>query len=127
MAVVYLFILTTGPFYSRSCNSPDGIPGFRAPDDTILTRINCTFLVNNVESGSAHGWRNELCMWLKRFRWPVQCSRLLWARGWKYLRLLTTREREKTLSSQIAVEVKLVAQPVGHISGHRVVRLVPRW
>src|SRR6266567_3071726 len=23
MAVVYLFILTTGPFYSRSCNSPD--------------------------------------------------------------------------------------------------------
>jgi len=91
----------------------DRIPGFLAPDDTILKRINCTFLVNKVKSGSAHGWRTEMYMWLKRLRWPVQYSRLFRARGWKYLRLLKTRERERTLSSQIAVEVKLVAQPVG--------------
>lgn len=64
----------------------------------------------------AHGLRNEMYMWLKRLRWLVQFSRLFWARGWKYLRLLKTREREKALSSQIAVEVKLVAQPVGQLS-----------
>src|SRR2546427_12143279 len=70
-------------------------------------------MINWVKSGSAHGLRNELCMWLKRLRWPVQFSRLFWARGWKCLRLMKTRERERTLSSQIAVEVKLIAQPVG--------------
>jgi hypothetical protein len=63
--------------------------------------------------GSAHGMRNEMHFRLKWLHRTVQCSRFCLATDQKYLVLMETRGRRRTVSSHFTDEVKLVAHPVG--------------